>query len=108
MKKAFAAVLLFALLAGAATASARSKVWDKIYEQVTKEPQQPQTQPAPDQTYVVEIKMAGGETFKLESPDAEGFDDVEFSGNMKLEQPDGTYYLNSAQVQYIKVAPRKQ
>lgn len=95
MKKWVAIIGIIVFLAGAAaTGLAKSKIWDMIFEDEKAD------------GYTAEIRMSDGETFGFETTEAD-FDDVEFSGPIKVEREDGTYYLNSAQVVYIKVAAKK-
>ena len=96
MRKWWIVILAVLFIAGAVQLGlAKSKVWDLVFG----EEQQAQA-------YTVELKMSSGETFDIETAEA-NYDDVTFEGPIKLERPDGTYYLNSAQVSYIKVVPKQ-
>ncbi|MEW5947188.1 MAG: hypothetical protein AB1742_13405 [bacterium] len=95
MKKWLAVVLAVLFIAAAAqVALARSKILDLIFEN-----EQPQPQ-----SYTVQLTMTDGKVFTLETTES-SFDDVTFEGTMKVVLEDGTYYLNSAQVAYIRVNP---
>lgn len=90
MKKWIVVALVVVFTAGAVKAGlARSKIIDLIFEDDKQ------------RIYVAEIKMTDGEVFSFETTETD-FDDVEFEGPIKLEKEDGTYYLNSAQVVYIR------
>ena len=108
MKRIAAVIALVLFLAGSAgVVFAKSDILDMIFkdEPGTQAPA-PQNKTNPgNQGYIVEIKMANGQTFRVETDDPK-YDDVEFKGMMKIEQPDGTYYVNSSQVQYIRVIPQ--
>lgn len=106
MKRIAGIVIIVVLLAGSAAAAAsKSKIWDLIFEdETTTEDAGTGRAPAGGQ-YTVEIKMATGETFRIATTEGD-YSDVVFGDNMKLEQPDGTYYINTGQVQYIRVVSR--
>jgi len=97
MRKWWIVILVVLFVTGAVQFGlAKSKVWDLVFGE---EEQQAQT-------YSVELKMNNGEIFSVETAEA-SYDDVTFEGAIRLDRADGTYYLNSAQVAYIKVSPVK-
>jgi len=100
MKK-FIAVLLAVLIisGGAAVVLAKSKIdiFDLVFDK-----DEPEAPAQAASVYQVDIKMVSGQTFRMESEEAD-FSDIEFEGTLVLQKPDGTYYINSQLVEYIRV-----
>ncbi len=110
MKRIAGFILIVLFVAGSVSvASSKSKIWDLIFDDKgTTEGSGAGTAQGGTggaARYTVEIKMADGETFRIATTESD-YSDVVFGDNMKLEQPDGTYYINTGQVQYIRVLPR--
>ena len=98
MRKSVILVIIAAVIMLAASAAmAKTNVWDLIFDDNTQSDQK-----TGESSYSVEIRLTNGERFSIETKDAD-YSDVEFNGVLKLDQPDGTYYVNSSQVEYIKV-----
>ena len=101
--KRTAAIILACLLVvcGTAVVMAKGKIdiFDLVFEK--EEEQQGQTQTTASQ--MVDIKLVGGETFRMPTNETD-FSDVEFTGTMVVQRQDGIYYINAEQVEYIRVA----
>lgn len=88
--------------------SAKSDIWDIINKIPGGDQQQPT--PAPGQKGqeggTAYIKLVTGEVFTIDTQGAD-LNQLEFQGTLRIEQPDATYYINSAQVAYVKVPAQR-
>jgi hypothetical protein len=111
MKRWISLAVVMALVTGWMNVGmAKSDILDQILKKTLPIPGQdkgqPQPSPAPSSGGTVYIKLVTGEVFAVQAS-GEDLSQVEFQGVLKLDQPDGTYYVNSAQVAYIKVPTQR-